>query len=347
MPGLRFRVAPVEFRVGTVLLDDEHLDAQRRQCIESRRIGPAPRPGAAQPSRQFGGAGPALRRPPLQAGDLRAVIPYLCEQPGLVGGLVPTAGPSRMTWAPSRDTRGETALPTSIIAGTALGAERPSNPAIRSVGRGQNRCAELGTPSFFESRRMTWTRCPAMSQFPVIAHGGGANWRSVLTRSPKGLQQFADPGTSAVTVPVARRPHGQQVVRFDRRGQIGDLAGLEEFRRPSGERPEQQPVLAGDHPGVQIAAPTSGRAATAANRRPWRGGARSAPTCRCAATARSPGKPKPLTSARAAPSAAAAGPAAGTVNTNLLRRRRFSPVRRLRVLTVQLPSDSWSRSRTS
>ena len=134
------------------------------------------------------------------------------------------------------------------------GARRgPSSPAMDPSAAASTVVPNSSTPSFLGSRRMTWTRWPAIVEFPVVAAArSGRTGAACRPGPPKDCSNSPIRYFSSGNLSEPDADHRGQIVRLDRQRQVGDLAGLEELRRPAGERPEQQPVLPVDHPGVQV-----------------------------------------------------------------------------------------------
>ena len=93
---------------------------------------------------------------------------------------------------------------------------------------------------------------PGGRQLPVGIDCAGREFAQRLDPVGLRLSQLADQIADQLQLADAGPEHGGQIARPDRSRQIADTAVLEEFRRPSRERPEQQPRLAVHDAGVQV-----------------------------------------------------------------------------------------------
>ena len=182
------------------------------------------------------------------------------------------------------------------------------------------------TPPLPLTCRITCTRCPATSGSQSESIAAGTNSRSAVDPIGFRQQQLADQILDQTRLVSADAEHRRQVVRPDRQRQIGDVALLQELRRPTRERPEQQPRLAVDDARVEMrctqigGAPSGGLPYTLA---------------RCAAAStglavrrnRPPtgNPPNPLTSGMPDFCSSGSAPPPAPTNTNLAFSLRFSP----------------------
>jgi len=108
------------------------------------------------------------------------------------------------------------------------------------------------TPPLRKAGRITCTPLTGRRELPVEIHCAGREFPQRV--DPGGLRapQLADQIVDQFHLTDAGPDHGRQVARPDRPRQIADMAVFKEFRRPPGERPEQQPWLAVDDSRVQV-----------------------------------------------------------------------------------------------